>query len=189
VLLSAARLSEGNRGSQSKSSALVGAYFWEWDPNGSTSNVGPNIDSFSPQNSPARSAATTGFETTSGTAATRSVSAKVDSATNETGDIHGPASQGALVRVGGPGNDAFIFHPRPTANAGSVDPMQLGEVWSGAGSQSWAFLHDAPAGPSQAHSQSASDGHDWLVEPGHHDGTALMHAHIADLHTNAVFIH
>ena len=47
---------------QSKSSALVGAYFWEWDPNGSTSNVGPNIDSFSPQNSAAQSAATAGFE-------------------------------------------------------------------------------------------------------------------------------
>ncbi len=27
---------------QSKSSSLVGAYFWEWDPNGGTSNVGPD---------------------------------------------------------------------------------------------------------------------------------------------------
>jgi hypothetical protein len=125
----------------------------------------------------------------SGTAATRSASDKVDSATNETGDIHDPASQDAQVRVGRSGNDAFIFHSRSTANAGSAHPMHLGEVWSDANGQSWAFLHDAPAGRSRAHSQSASDGHDWLVDPGHHDGTALMHAHIADLHANAVFIH
>jgi hypothetical protein len=38
---------------QSGNSALIGTYFWEWDPNGSASNVGPGIDSFSPQNSPA----------------------------------------------------------------------------------------------------------------------------------------
>jgi hypothetical protein len=47
---------------QSGSSALIGAYFWEWDPNSSLSNVGPNIDSFSPQNSPAQAQATAGFE-------------------------------------------------------------------------------------------------------------------------------
>jgi hypothetical protein len=47
---------------QSQSSALVGTYFWEWDPNGSPSNVGPNIDSFSPQNSPALAQITAGFE-------------------------------------------------------------------------------------------------------------------------------
>ena len=173
---------------QSKSSALVGTYFWEWDPNGSTSNVGPNIDSFSPQNSPAQSAATTGFETMSGTAATQSASAKADSATRS-GDIHGPAAQGALVKVGGPGNDAFIFHSRPTANTGSTDPVQLDGDWSGADRQSWAFLHDAPTSPPLAHSQSASDGQDWLTDAGHHDSVALMHAHIADLHANATFIH
>ena len=50
---------------QSKTSFLAGTYFWEWDPNGSTSNVGPNIDSFSPQNSPASSQVTAGFETVS----------------------------------------------------------------------------------------------------------------------------
>jgi 20S proteasome alpha/beta subunit len=50
---------------QSHSSALVGTYFWEWDPNGSSSNVGPNIDSFSPQNSPALAQATAGFEAVS----------------------------------------------------------------------------------------------------------------------------
>ena len=50
---------------QSKSSSLVGAYFWEWDPNGNASNVGPGIDSFSPQNSPAQSAAAAGFQTVS----------------------------------------------------------------------------------------------------------------------------
>ena len=63
---------------QSKSSSLIGAYFWEWDPNGSLSNVGPNIDSFSPQNSPAQSAATTGFEAVSPQAATQAVSANAD---------------------------------------------------------------------------------------------------------------
>jgi hypothetical protein len=47
----------------SGSPALKGAYFWEWDPNGSTSHVGPAIDSFSPQNSPAQNQATAGFET------------------------------------------------------------------------------------------------------------------------------
>lgn len=82
------------------------------------------------------------------------------------------------------GLDAFIFHPRASANAGTTDPMQLAEI--DAGSQSRAFLHDAPTSPSQAHPQSTSDGYDWLV---HHDSTALMHAHIADLHANAVFIH
>jgi hypothetical protein len=46
---------------QAHSSALVGTYFWEWDPNGSSSNVGPNIDSFSPQNSPALAQITAGF--------------------------------------------------------------------------------------------------------------------------------
>src|ERR1019366_4418660 len=46
---------------QSESSSLIGTYFWEWDPNGSTSNVGPGIDSFSPQNSPAQIQATAGF--------------------------------------------------------------------------------------------------------------------------------
>ena len=34
---------------QSKSTSLVGVYFWEWDPNGNPSNVGPGIDSFSPR--------------------------------------------------------------------------------------------------------------------------------------------
>ena len=47
----------------SGSPALKGAYFWEWDPNGSASHVGPGIDSFSPQNSPAQDQATAGFET------------------------------------------------------------------------------------------------------------------------------
>ncbi len=42
-------------------SFLDGVYFWEWDPNGSPSNVGPNIDSFSPQNSPAQAVATAAF--------------------------------------------------------------------------------------------------------------------------------
>ena len=64
---------------QSKSSALVGAYFWEWDPNGSTSNVGPNIDSFSPQNSPAQSAAMTGFEAVSSSDGTHLALAAVGS--------------------------------------------------------------------------------------------------------------
>jgi autotransporter passenger strand-loop-strand repeat protein len=50
-------------GPQSGSSFLIGAYFWEWDPNGSIPNVGLAIDSFSPQNSAAQSAATAGFET------------------------------------------------------------------------------------------------------------------------------
>jgi hypothetical protein len=170
---------------QSKSFALVGTYFWEWDPNGSASNVGPNIDSFSPQNSSAQSAATTGFETMSGTAATQSPSAKADSAASGTG---GAASQGALVKVGGPGNDAFIFHPHAPANAGSTDPVQPAEHWWDTHGQTWAFLHNALTGPSQAHHQSASDGNDW-IEPSHHDGTALLHAHITDLHANGVFIH
>ena len=172
---------------QSKSSALVGTYFWEWDPNGSTSNVGPNIDSFSPQNSAAQNAVTTGFETMSGTAGIQSASAKAASAVSDASDIHGAISQGALVKVGGPGNDAFIFHPRATANAESTDP-QLGEVWLGTGSQSWAFLHEALTSPSLAHSQPTSNGHDLLVDPGHHSA-GLMHAHIADLHSNAVFVH
>ena len=47
----------------SGSPVLKGAYFWEWDPNGSTSHVGPAIDSFSPQNSPAQDQATAGFAT------------------------------------------------------------------------------------------------------------------------------
>jgi hypothetical protein len=40
--------------SQAGAQSLVGTYFWEWDPNNSTSNVGPNIVSFSPENSPAQ---------------------------------------------------------------------------------------------------------------------------------------
>src|SRR5208282_5649190 len=47
-------------------SALVGSYFWEWDPNGSASNVGPTVDSFSPQNDPAQAQVTAGFEIGSG---------------------------------------------------------------------------------------------------------------------------
>jgi len=174
---------------QSKSSALVGTYFWEWDPNGSASNVGPNIDSFSPQNSAAQSAVTTGFETMSGTAAAQSTSAKAATATTNADSIHNAASQGAVVKVGGPGNDAFIFHPHTAANAGSADPAHLDTGWSDAGSQSWASLHDAPTNPTQAHSPSASDTHDWVVDPGHHDSTSPMHAHIADLHANGVLIH
>jgi hypothetical protein len=50
-------------------------------------------------------------------------------------------------------------------------------------------LHDTPTGAAQAHFQLASEGHDNVVDPGHHDSMALMHAHIADLHANAIFIH
>ncbi len=44
---------------QAGNSSLVGTYFWEWDPN--SANGGPGIDSFSSQNNPAQSAATSGF--------------------------------------------------------------------------------------------------------------------------------
>ena len=47
--------------SQAGPTSLVGIFFWEWDPNSSASNVGPNIDSFSPQNSPAQTVVTNGF--------------------------------------------------------------------------------------------------------------------------------
>jgi autotransporter passenger strand-loop-strand repeat protein len=59
---------------QSGSSSLIGTYFWEWDPNGNTSNVGPGIDSFSPQNSPAQNEVTAGFETVIGNGHTQIVS-------------------------------------------------------------------------------------------------------------------
>ena len=44
---------------QSGNTSLVGTYFWEWDPN--STNGGPGIDSFSPQNNPAQSVAASGF--------------------------------------------------------------------------------------------------------------------------------
>jgi hypothetical protein len=52
---------------ESGSPSLVGSYFWEWDPNGSTSNAGPAIDSFSPQNNPAQNQAAAGFGATGNT--------------------------------------------------------------------------------------------------------------------------
>ena len=53
-------------GRDSGSSSLIGTYFWEWDPNGSPSNVGRGIDSFSPQNGPAQHQAKLGFENAGG---------------------------------------------------------------------------------------------------------------------------
>ena len=52
---------------------MIGTYFWEWDPNGNTTNVGPSIDSFSEQNSPALVQAIAGFQSVSVPAATQLV--------------------------------------------------------------------------------------------------------------------
>jgi hypothetical protein len=80
---------------QSGSSFLRGAYFWEWDPNGSTSNVGPGIDSFSPQNSPAQNQVTEGFASAIPPAAPT-----ITSASPDTGSVAGVTDANVLTLTG-----------------------------------------------------------------------------------------
>ena len=86
---------------QSGSSALQGTYFWDWDPNGGSSNVGPGIDSFSPQNSPAQDQAMAGFATL----------IKGDAGNNIL-----TAGWGIDTFTGGGGADTFVF-PDTYSNA------------------------------------------------------------------------
>jgi autotransporter passenger strand-loop-strand repeat protein len=92
---------------QSGSSSLIGTYFWEWDPNGSISNVGPAVDSFSPQNNPARNEATAGFDTVIRNGQTQVISSghmiystTVQDGGTEIVDAGGTAS-GTVVESGG----------------------------------------------------------------------------------------
>jgi hypothetical protein len=125
------------------------------------------FDRHSPHNSSAQAAVTTGSETEA-------------------------APAGAVVSLGGPGNDSFIFHPGAAAgvatNAGSADPMQFERVWSGAGNQQRAFSHDAPTGPAQAHFETTHDGHDTSVDPGHHGSAAAMDFQFTDPHVSHFII-
>jgi VCBS repeat-containing protein len=100
---------------QSKTSFLAGMYFWEWDPNGSTSNVGPNIDSFSPQNSPALNQAIAGFEAVSlpaGAHLTLSDAVGAEgSATIGTGaSLELAAADSGSVKFGGPTGVLILDH-------------------------------------------------------------------------------
>jgi VCBS repeat-containing protein len=101
---------------QSKSTALAGTYFWEWDPNGSTSNVGPNIDSFSPQNSPALNQAIAGFEAVSVPAGAHlTLSEAIGAqglATIGTGaSLELAAADSGSVKFGGPTGILILDHP------------------------------------------------------------------------------
>ncbi|MDR3484530.1 MAG: hypothetical protein P4M05_06435, partial [Bradyrhizobium sp.] len=100
---------------QSKTSSLAGTYFWEWDPNDSASNVGPNIDSFSPQNSPALNQAIAGFEAVSvpaGTHLTLSDAIGAEgSATIATGaSLELAAADSGSVKFGGPTGKLILDH-------------------------------------------------------------------------------
>ena len=100
---------------QSKTSFLAGTYFWEWDPNGSTSNVGPNIDSFSPQNNPALNQAIAGFEAVSvpaGAHLTLSEATGAEgSATIGTGaSLDLAAADSGSVKFGGPTGTLILDH-------------------------------------------------------------------------------
>ena len=100
---------------QSKTSSLAGTYFWEWDPNDNASNVGPNIDSFSPQNSPALNQAIAGFEAVSvpaGTHLTLSDAIGAEgSATIATGaSLELAAADSGSVKFGGPTGKLILDH-------------------------------------------------------------------------------
>jgi hypothetical protein len=86
---------------QSGSSDLIGTYFWEWDPNGSTSNVGQGIDSFSPQNSPAQTVATAGFETQSGTSAIANSASSAGITIDSVVDVSTLALNGDAIALAG----------------------------------------------------------------------------------------
>jgi hypothetical protein len=110
---------------------------------------------------------------------------------------NGTASQGspiAAVTAGGPGNDAFIFHPgvgpNVIVNAESTDTIELDGFSSVTGtSRLAAFLNDPHTGQPQSLFQSANDGHDTMINPGHHDSVMLTNLQVADLHASNFIIH
>jgi hypothetical protein len=90
-------------------------YFWEWDSNGNTSNVGPSIHSFGPQNSPALIQAIAGFESVSVPAATQLVVTHAigaqGSATIGTGaTLELPAADSGSVNFAGPTGTLILDH-------------------------------------------------------------------------------
>ncbi len=100
---------------QSKTSFLAGMYFWEWDPNGSPSNVGPNIDSFSPQNNPALNQAIAGFEALSVPAGTHltlsdAIGAEGSTTIGTGASLELAAADSGSVKFGGPTGVLILDH-------------------------------------------------------------------------------
>jgi hypothetical protein len=97
------------------------------------------------------------------------------------------ATQAISVTIGGPGNDAFVFHPGlgtdVIANAVSSDTIDLdGFASVTSNSQLAELLHEAQIGQPQSLFQSINDGHDTLINLGNHDSITLANVHLADLH-------
>ncbi len=128
---------------QTSGSALNGVYFWEWDPNGSTSNVGPNIDSFSPQNSPAQAAATAGFEavSTANSAGAAALDGSVTIGTSATVELAADNSQsvtfnGATGMLKLDQSSTFsgeIFNFTGNGNLATSDQIDLKDILFGPG--------------------------------------------------------
>ena len=150
---------------QSGSSALTGVYFWEWDPNNSTSNVGPNIDSFSPQNSPALAQAIAGFESVSVPAAsqlvvTHAIGAQ-GSATIGTGaTLELTAADSGSVKFDGPTGILILDHSSTftgelfnltgNGNPSSSDQIDLRDIDFGPGTAE-SFSGNATGGTLTVH--------------------------------------
>jgi VCBS repeat-containing protein len=133
---------------QSKSTSLDGTYFWEWDPNGSTSNVGPNIDSFSPQNSPALSQAISGFEAVSVPAgahltlsdaigaegsATIGTGASLELAAADTGSVKFGGPRGILILDHSSTFGGQIFNFTGNGSLSGSDQIDLKDIGFGPG--------------------------------------------------------
>ena len=91
-------------------------------------------------------------------------------------------------------NDQFVFKPGlgadVIANFSSPATIELDGFASIANeAQLAALLNDAQTGQAQALFQSASDGHDTVINLGNHDSITLMNVAISSLHASNFIIH
>jgi serralysin len=87
-------------------------------------------------------------------------------------------------------NDTFVFRSDlgMTVNAENAHTIELDALSSFTGNKLAALLHDPQMEHWQTFLQSASDGHDAVINFDNRDSLALANAHVADLHASAVFI-
>jgi serralysin len=100
----------------------------------------------------------------------------------ESAAASGALSQVVSVRVAS--NDTFVFDWSAGAgNIASNSGMMGHAEWIASGHPA-AFVHDAVASLLQAKINSMIEGHDTIINPGNHDGSAAINSHFIDLHTS-----
>jgi hypothetical protein len=178
----------------SRSSSLIGTYFWEWDPNGSPSNVGPGIDSFSPQNDRAQHQVKLGFVKT-GTAPAGGPESDLEIGTSDNMHSVAPslASHTLPVTIGGPGGDTFLFHPgcgtQSISDMTAADKVDL-DGFSSITSRHelQMLLSEAHAGESELLFHATHGGQNTVIHLGDHDTITLANVHLASLHASNFII-